>query len=52
MDIRTGGWLMHNATQTNGQAPEAGIKVSFELFPPKTEQGCGTSTTPSTGLRR
>jgi methylenetetrahydrofolate reductase (NADPH) len=39
MDIRTGGWLMHNATQTNGQAPEVGIKVSFELFPPKTEQG-------------
>jgi methylenetetrahydrofolate reductase (NADPH) len=30
---------MHNAMQRTGQAPEAGIKVSFELFPPKTEQG-------------
>jgi methylenetetrahydrofolate reductase (NADPH) len=34
---------MHKAMETTGQTtgpgPEAGIKVSFELFPPKTEQG-------------
>jgi methylenetetrahydrofolate reductase (NADPH) len=30
---------MHKPMQRTGQVPEADIKVSFELFPPKTEQG-------------